>query len=50
VLAASEFGIGLHITTIRTWVRTHGLGKKIGGRVYIDKEILRRFLSEGKIV
>ncbi len=29
----------------RTWIRRHGLGKKVAGRFWVDRERARQFLK-----
>lgn len=43
----TQYGISCTRTSLLTWINKYKLGKKIGGRWYIDKRRLRVFL-EGK--
>ena len=38
---------GMHCTrtSLLTWIERYGLGKKVGGRWYVDEQCLREFLK-----
>lgn len=41
---ADKAGIGANMATVYTWSRKYGLGKKVGGRWFIDGNLFDKFL------
>ncbi len=43
-IAKDEYSLTIQVYTIRSWCEDFGIGKKVGGRWFVDKEKLKEIL------